>query len=175
MKAVPMIGRRFGRLLVKEQADNIGTARAFLCKCDCGGTKVIRGHTLRSGSSTSCGCFHKEQLATRSITHGHAKGRKHTRTYRAYNKMIERCYYQKSQNYPYYGGLGIKVCKRWKDSFENFLEDMGECPKGLTLDRRNNWRGYSKNNCRWATKKEQSNNRRPRGSVMELILSKTRN
>jgi hypothetical protein len=75
--------------------------------------------------------------------------------------MIQRCCNPNSTHYSYYGGRGIAVCKRWR-SFENFLADMGERPLGLTLDRTNNARGYSRANCKWVTRKEQANNRRPK-------------
>lgn len=85
---------------------------------------------------------------------------KTTRTYRSWNDMIQRCTNPNNNRWKYYGGSGITVCKRWVNSFENFLEDMGECPPGLTIERIKNKLGYYKENCCWATKKEQMRNTR---------------
>ena len=87
-------------------------------------------------------------------------GKSETREYAAWTAMRERCRNPKAHNYRWYGGRGIRVCERW-DSFENFLADMGERPKGHSIDRKENDGDYEPGNCRWATKSEQSNNRRP--------------
>lgn len=92
-------------------------------------------------------------------THGHKKNEKRSLTYKSWLSMKSRCYYKNSCNYKYYGAKGIKVCDRWKDSFENFLEDMGERPKNCSLDRIDNNQGYSPSNCKWSTKTEQTNNK----------------
>lgn len=89
-------------------------------------------------------------------------GKSHTKTYRCYRAMIRRCYNKSQINYERYGNRGIKVCDRWLESFENFLEDIGECPKGYQLDRIDNDGNYEPNNCRWVTPKTNANNRRPR-------------
>ena len=120
-------------------------------RCVCGKEKdVLIGH-LKSGVSTSCGCM-------RSTTHGHAKSnRERSPTYNTWLGMKERCLNPNHQSYPVYGGRGITLCDRWL-KFENFLEDMGERPEGKTLDRKDNDKGYTKSNCRWATKEEQYDN-----------------
>lgn len=84
-----------------------------------------------------------------------------TRIYKTWTEMNYRCYNPNCKAYKNYGGRGIKVCKRWRNSFENFCADMGDKPKGLTLERINNDRNYEPGNCKWATYKENLNNRRP--------------
>jgi hypothetical protein len=88
--------------------------------------------------------------------------------------MIQRCYNPNNKGYKNYGGRGIKVCARWLESFENFYEDMGDCPKGLTLDRKDNDGDYTSENCRWATKEEQQNNTRINVWITYVGETKTR-
>lgn len=156
MQLVDLKGRRFGRLNVIRRDDNIGSATAWFCECDCGGTVTVRYLSLVRGETKSCGCILSEYMRERKTIHGHYN----SRTYHSYHSMKARCLNKKHRQYKDYGGRGIKISKSWVNSFESFLKDMGERPKGKTIDRIDNNKGYNKNNCKWSTRKEQNNNKR---------------
>lgn len=149
---IDLTGQKFGKLTVmavSHKDKNIGVF--WVCRCDCGNSTVVyRGH-LKSGHTKSCGCL----LAK----HGHLASYKRTKTYYTWVSMRQRCDNPNSEAYDNYGGRGIKVCKRWI-IFENFLEDMGESPTDLQLDRIDNDGDYYKENCRWITSKQNSRNKR---------------
>lgn len=151
-------GQRFGRLLaVSYRRKNCsGRYRIYWkCKCDCGNEAEIEAFALSSGATQSCGCIFTESLRTRSKTHGKSR----TREYRIWAGIIYRCENPNSPVYDRYGGRGIRICRRWRNSFEAFLSDVGEAPSPKhSLDRIRNERGYSPANCRWATALEQSKN-----------------
>jgi hypothetical protein len=161
MKLIDRMGQRYTRLTVIDRAQNRGgkdqNAR-WVCKCDCGETVTAYGQDLKRGKVKSCGCLNDERIAV--LGHGNkTHGMTNTRAYRIWCGMLSRCNNPRSQQWAYYGGRGIKVCERWQ-KFENFLSDMGYPEDGMSLDRVDGDGDYSPQNCRWATKTEQSANRR---------------
>jgi len=153
---INLIGQNFGRLIVIKQIDisKNGHSR-WLCECNCGSKKIILSDSLKSGRTKSCGCLSREKTKQRFIKHGH----KGSKTYESWQHMNQRCNNPNNQNYSYYGDRGITVCKQWR-KFENFLKDMGKRPSNKhSLDRINNNDGYYKENCQWATKQQQNQNK----------------
>lgn len=160
-----LIGQRFGRLIVKEITYREHGERTIArCQCDCGAITSPAARFLRSGKTLSCGCLRADRLSAVSSvihkTHGHYTGYKQSRTYITWRSMIKRCYDQRDKSYPRYGAIGISITKPWRDSFTSFLNDMGERPADMTIDRIDNRFGYFLSNCRWATPTQQNENRR---------------
>ncbi len=168
-KLIDLIGQKFGRLTVIERVVNKRHRVAWLCRCSCGNEAAILSDSLRSGRTKSCGCLSREKSADMFLRHGHTRGHTLSSTYRAWAGLLQRCNNKNNHAYSYYGRRGIKVCKRWVNSFESFLADMGKRPEGLTLDRIDNSKGYNKANCRWATWDVQNNNRRPKNPQRNLF------
>lgn len=155
--------QRYGRLMVLKfnRKDKRGKTY-WHCRCDCGNETIVRSDPLINGSIQSCGCLSLEMFVKRITKHGYCSRVKPNgnSTYVTWKSMKQRCYDANSDNYPYYGGRGIKVCERWLDSFNNFVEDMGERPEGMTIDRVNPNGNYDVFNCRWADSYVQNNNQR---------------
>lgn len=150
------IGQKFGRLTVLEYSHTDNNRNShWKCKCDCGNIVIVDSHSFKRGHTKSCGCLKKETDGKSATTHGKCK----TKEYKIWQAIIQRCTNFNNEEYHNYGGRGIIICKEWLN-FKNFYKDMGEKPQGMSIDRKNNDKGYSKENCRWATYKEQGNNTR---------------
>lgn len=155
-------GRRFGMLTVLafHSKAKRGLSK-WLCRCDCGKEIVAYGTNLtRPNHTTSCGCRQAKITAERSTIHGHAKRTAKSKEFITWCSMIHRTTCQSAGNFEHYGGRGITVCDRWRESFENFLTDMGPKPKGLTLERLNVNGNYEPKNCIWASWLVQARNKR---------------
>lgn len=151
-------GQTFGRLVALSKVQKRSTDKNIFweCKCSCGEPKIVAASNLRNGTTNSCGCFRRELMAAKNITHGKSR----TPEYITWTGMIDRCHNTENIGFTDYGGIGIKVCREWRDSFETFLSDMGPRPAlRYSIDRKDNNLGYFKENCRWATNHTQSRNR----------------
>lgn len=157
--AIDLTGQKFSRLTAKfrlPENDKYGQAR-WHCECECGNTTSVTTSNLRNKRIHSCGCLAIESANAVNVTHGLSTSAE----YHVWQEMKQRCHNENHHAYADYGGRGIAVCDEWKESFETFYRDMGPRPgKKYALERRDNDKGYSKENCVWATMTQQARNRR---------------
>jgi hypothetical protein len=156
-------GVRFGRLVVLRRSTS-GRRVPWVCRCDCGAVVTKAQSDLRRGDTTSCGCAKRDATIARNYKHGLTD----TPTHLAWKRMRRRVLHPEDNGNACY--QDVKICKRW-DKFANFLADMGEVPKGHSLDRKDNRRGYSPSNCRWVPLAEQAKNTRRLRVVGDTYLT----
>lgn len=159
MKVLDITGHKYGRLTAIEKKESVNGRAVWLFTCDCGSQKIARMSEVRTGKTSSCGCLSRESKANKDNkfkTHNMYK----TREYKSWQGMKERIYNKNSKSYDSYGGRGLKMSKAWTNSFDAFYKDMGPRPTpSHSIDRVNNNIGYFKENCRWATARQQVQNR----------------
>ena len=174
-KRIDLTGKRFGRLTVIGKSHQNKEKRWFYkCQCDCGNIAFVPKNRLDSGVTRSCGCLQKQRSSEASKTHG----LRHTKEYRTWSGMKDRCCNKKSKDYIRYGKRGITICKKWLNNFEDFLEDMGQAPSpSHQIDRIDNCGAYSPENCKWSTPKQNARNKSNskiwdiKGKVFESAMS----
>lgn len=159
VEKIDVTGERYGRLVAVRRTKTHAKKTFWLFQCDCGALHECRLENVRHSNTRSCGCQKAEDIAARSIKHGHQTGRKESRTLKCYRHAKSRCENPNDPKFPIYGGRGIVMCREWSSDFSAFLRDMGECPPGMSIDRIDPNKGYNQDNCRWATIAQQARTR----------------
>lgn len=156
-KLIDLTGKRFGKLTVIERVPSKEKETIWLCQCDCGNLKIAKGLYLRVGDTKSCGCIAKDLIVKRNTKHGLSK----TRLYRIYKDILRRCRSKTRFAHEYYFDKGITVCDEWASNFSEFYawSMSNGYSDELTIDRIDFDKGYSPENCRWVSMKEQCNNK----------------
>lgn len=174
-KFIDLTGKIFCRLTVLSFNCRTDENRfMWNCLCECGNRTIVEGSHLRGQHTTSCGCYRDQRIVESRTTHGRSRLGKVTKEYHTWLHICQRCENPNDNGYYKYGARGITMCKRWRDSFENFLSDMGQAPsKDHSIERKNNDGNYEPDNCKWATILEQANNRRTNRRVEYLGQVKT--
>ncbi len=167
MKRLDLTGQAFGHLHVvsraPQPANRISKRTYWECRCNCGTLITVSADDLKSGNNISCGCVKRQAMIDRNTVHGHRIHNNTTSEYWSYRAMMKRCYQESQYGFKWYGGRGITVCDRWKDSFLNFLADMGPKPgPQFTIERLRVNGNYEPANCIWLHESLQARNRRPR-------------
>lgn len=157
-KFIDLTGQKFGRLTALRRVENKSKHTMWLCRCDCGNEVAVDGGNLRKGLTKSCGCYNRELASKRVKTHGLS----HTPLHEVWKTMKSRCLNSHTAAYRNYGAEGKTVCEEWLNDFQAFYNwaIANGYKEGLTIDRENNDKGYSPENCRWVTMKKQNNNKR---------------
>jgi hypothetical protein len=163
--ASQLVGKQFFWLIVEERCGSSKHGKAlWKCRCKCGGITYLDTGRLISGNTKSCGCYDKELKIQRNFKHGFASRATKHHLYGTWTHIIDRTCNPNCKDYPLYGGIGIKMCNRWRNSFPNFVSDIlseiGDRPEGMSIDRFPNKLGnYEPGNVRWGTDEMQANNK----------------
>lgn len=162
-KVKDLKGNTYGRLTVQEFLRLSRDGALWDCVCICGNTKIIKAGDLKSGNTQSCGCQRSEAIKKLNMTHGVTSNLKHNqypKTYKIWRGIINRCCTTSCSSFRDYGGRGISVCETWRNSYQAFLDDMGECPPGFSIERLDVNGHYEPGNCKWIELTKQVKNRR---------------